>query len=195
VTALDDQGHQDQAVIYFTGSAEPAPAETAALVTELQSTNPLNPAYFIDLPLRSQWPVYYQCDGQADNTFGEIPSILQEARPIATKRQSDPAQTAGLSFRINPRLDPQAVVDVFLLLTRQPHVPSWVLKAGFSDTGVIGQWRGNDLKRVPYLIFKRTAKPGASIALEGGSLDFLVALAQRRGEKAPSPHLVKKGKP
>ena len=172
VIAQDGAGNNDTAVIYFTGTAPDAPADNSEYITNLASGNANNPAYFINIPLQAQWPVYYQCDGNADNTFDSIPGVLTNARWIAARRQSDAALTTSLSFRINAVMTADA--DVFIMFTRQASVPAWITTAGFTNTNSTGRWRDNALNLVGYQLFKRTYTPGSTVSLSGSAIDFVV---------------------
>ncbi|MGD0897637.1 MAG: glycoside hydrolase family 2 TIM barrel-domain containing protein, partial [Thermoguttaceae bacterium] len=102
VEATDGQGHRDAAVIYYWGKdAPPPPTEPASLVEQLSSSNPDNPAIYIDRPVAAQSPFYYDFDGSADNTFDAIPDELAGAGWIATRRTSKPDCRTGLSFRVS----------------------------------------------------------------------------------------------
>jgi beta-galactosidase len=165
VTASDGQGTTDTMTIYLR-AAGAMPAE-GARVTGLTSSN--GPAYFIDIPVADQWPFYFDFDGTADNTFDVVPPRLAGAGWIATRRQSDPARTTGLAF------DVPAGAEVFVMFTGSAAAaPSWLGAAGFSDTGVSGRWRDNDLALVPYALFEKTVPAGGHVTLAGSPLDYLV---------------------
>jgi hypothetical protein len=170
VVATDGAGNADTAVVYFTGTAPAAPADTSEPISGLASANAANPAYFVNLPVQAQWPVYYQCDGNADNTFDAIPAELAGARWIATRRQSLAA--TGLSFQVKDR----GPLDVYVLFTRQSAVPAWITAAGFAATGVSGTWRDNAMNPVPYDLYRKTFPAGAAVSLAGSAIDFVVLM-------------------
>ena len=172
VIASDGAGNADTAILYYTGTAPNAPADDSAYITGLTSSNANDPAYFVNIPLHAQWPVYYQCDGNADNTFDSIPAVLTNARWIATKRQSDAASTTNLSFKISTALT--AGADVFIMFTGQTTVPAWITSAGFANTNVTGRWRDNSLNLVGYQLFKKTYTPGSTVTLSSSAIDFVV---------------------
>ncbi len=165
ITVSDGQGHSDSAVIYSE-----AGDERAGLVRNLTSSNRSNPAYYIDQPVQAEWPVYDDFDGTGDNTFHVPPDILQGAKQIVTARLSEPADHTTLAFTLAPDA---GTVDVFLMLTAAPHLPTRLL-SGFSDTGVSGVWRDNALNLVPYALYRRTVPGGATIRLPGATLDYVV---------------------
>jgi beta-galactosidase len=175
VVASDGAGNADTAVIYFTGSAPAAPADTSEPISDLASANAANPAYFVNLPVQAQWPVYYQCDGNADNTFDAIPAALADARWIATRRQGLTA--TGLSFKVKDR----GPLDVYVLFTRQSVVPAWLTTAGFAATGLSGTWRDNAMNPVPYDLYRKTFPAGASVSLAGSAIDFVVLMKPAGG--------------
>ena len=86
-------------IVYQKPADVPDPA---ALVQDLQSSNPENPAFFIGRPVESQGPVYTDVDGSSDNTFDTLPDPVAGADWIATRRLSDPKLKTDLEFRINP---------------------------------------------------------------------------------------------
>ncbi|MBN1128493.1 MAG: beta galactosidase jelly roll domain-containing protein, partial [Chitinispirillaceae bacterium] len=169
VVATDGATASDTAVMYFTGTAPDAPADTSALITELESSNANNPAFFVNMPVKSNWPVYYQCDGNADNTFDTLPRILSGARWIATKRQS--AAPTTLSFKTNPGLAKNA--EVFVMCTRQSTAPAWLVSGGFSNTGVAGKWVDNSLNLVDYQLYGKTVAPGEKVSSGSSAIDFV----------------------
>jgi beta-galactosidase len=164
VSVDDGQGHADSCVIYV-GAPEPA-----GLVRKMESSNPRNPAYFIDMPVQPQGPFYYEFDGTADNSFGEIPEALAGARWIATRRLSKDENGTDLSFTLSQD------ADVFIMFTARRRVPPEFAEAGFVDAGLSGMWRDNDLERVPFKVVKRGAKAGEEIEIEDAEQDYVVLI-------------------
>jgi beta-galactosidase len=168
VIASDGAGNADTAVVYFMGEAPAAPADTAETIADLASGNSANPAYFVNQPVQAQWPVYYQCDGKADNTFDAIPSLLEGARWIATRRHSqDPT---GLSFTVK---DPRGA-QVYVMMTKQTSAPPWVTAAGFAPAGVSAKWRDNAMDLVDYELYGKAFPAGAKVSLGSSAIDFVV---------------------
>ena len=99
VEVSDGHGHGDRMIIYqkAEGASDPA-----ALVQDLRSSNPENPAFFIDRPVEAQGPVYTGVDGSSDNTFDILPAEVEGAAWIATRRLSDPKFKTDLSFPHQP---------------------------------------------------------------------------------------------
>ena len=125
-------------------------------------------AYFIDAPIADQRPFYYDFDGSGDNTFDIVPPAIAGASWIATRRQSDPAKRTNLAF------DLPGGADVFIMFTTQATVPAWITGAGFSDTGIVGQWRDDSPKLVGYSLYKRTVAAGAHLTLASSAIDYVV---------------------
>jgi beta-galactosidase len=173
VVASDGQGNSDTMTVFLRAGAT-MPATAGAKVANLVASNATSAAFFIDTPLRDQWPFYYDFDGTGENTVDVVPDMVKGAGWIATRRQSDgPSggnKTTGLTF------DLPTGGDVFIMFTKPATggAPAWITAAGFTDTGVTGNWRDNTLKLVPYQLFKKTAAAGTQIKLASMQLDYLV---------------------
>jgi hypothetical protein len=178
VIADGGSGATDTAIIYYAGTASStAPADNGEYITGLTSSSASNPAYYINMPVQAQWPVYYQCDGNADNTFDSIPAMVSGARWIATKRQSASATT--LSFTISSSLKNSA--DVFVMLTQQSAAPSWLTSAGFTNTNVACRWRDNSMTLVNCQLYKKTVAPGVQVSVGSSAIDFVVLVKSNDG--------------
>ena len=189
VTVDDGAGHTDSEVIYAEKGEE------AGLVRHLTSSNLDNPAYFIGAPVQPEWPIYDDFDGTADNTFHEIPTILQGAQWITMGRPSKPGNRTTLDFKIAPDA---GAVDIFLMFSQPsaavpakaptakvastktssakailPLIPSDFL-SGFTDTGIRGTWRDNALNLVPYALYRRTVSGGEAVRIPGAALGYVV---------------------
>ena len=198
VVRVDDgAGHSDSAVIYAEKGAD------TGLVQNLTSSNPLNPAYFMDIPIQAEWPFYDDFDGSGDNTFHTVPALLADARWIALGRPGKPLRRTALSFTVAPDAGP---VDIFLMFTPPapppspavptrdapakgvsitPHKPPSLQGApalppdfltGFTDTGVTGTWRDNLLDLVPYALYRRTVPAGSFVHIPDAAVDYVVLL-------------------
>lgn len=165
----DDFGNSDTATIYYKGAGDTLPNEEGAKIVNVTSDN--MPAFFINTPLHDQRPFYWDFDSGGDNTFDVVPSELFDAVGwIATKRQSNPAQTSSISF------DLTADADVYIMFTKQTSTPLWIMDAGFTDTQVSGQWRDNNIKLVEYQLYKQSYPAGAHVDLGSSSMDFAVII-------------------
>ncbi len=167
ILAADDSGNVDITTIYYKGVAQFMPNEAGAKVINVASSN--IPSFFINTPIRDQRPFYRDFDGTGDNTFDTIPAELSGAVGwIATKRQSDGWRTSDISF------DLTANADVYIMFTRQSATPAWISNAGFSDTGVSGRWRDDNIKLVDYQLFKASLAGGSHVALGSSPIDFVI---------------------
>ena len=168
VTVTDGAGHADSAALYFAPPGTAAAEDPAALVQDVRSSNPRSPAWFIDQPVRAQWPFYWELDGSADNTFDTLPRELDGARWIATRRLSKPDARTDLSFRV------AAPANVFVMITRGQPLPAGLVRSGFRDTGVTGLWRDNEMRRLPYALYRRTARAGERVTVRAVAADYVV---------------------
>jgi beta-galactosidase len=174
IIASDDGGRQDGAVVYYHGDGHTAPVpEEGAIVAGLRSSNPKTPAYFINQPVRAQWPFYSEFDGTADNTFDAIPRQAEGAGWIATGRLSKPGRATELSF--SARADAEVLV---MVSAASPHVGR-LQKAGFADSGWRGEWRDNDLLLVPARLLAREVAAGARVVVPAGEADYVVMVKAR----------------
>ncbi|HEX8234639.1 MAG TPA: glycoside hydrolase family 2 TIM barrel-domain containing protein [Abditibacteriaceae bacterium] len=191
VEVSDGQGRRDSMVIYQKNPTEPLPADPAAIVQELRSSHPGNQPVFIDRPVEAQGPVYSDVDGSADNTFDLLPRSVQGAAWIATRRLSDPAHKADLSFRINPQSQGATVFVMFSTGTyptvtlRKPddtiaataaNFSKTLSAAGFKNTGEKAIWRDHNVERADASLWSRTLKPGEALTLRGETLDYVVLI-------------------
>ena len=165
VTVSDGAGHADTAVIYAERGAE------NGLVRDLQSSNFGNPAYFIARPIEAEQPFYDNFDGSGDNTFHQIPALLEGADWITFRRPAAATQTT-LSFTLAPG---SGQTDVFLMLTRSAPHPAPV-PAGWTDTNVTGTWRDNALNLAPYALYRRTFAAGNAVSVPPLASDYVVLL-------------------
>jgi beta-galactosidase len=170
ISATDGAGNSDATTVYYKGTGSTMPDERATKVINLTSTNPSSPAYFINKAIADQRPFYWDFDGTGDNTFDVVPSVVAGASWIATKRQSDPAKTTGLAF------DLRAAASVYVMATKQSRTPAWITSAGFTDTGVTGRWRDNNLKLVSYKLYKKAFASGAHVSLGSSAIDYVVLI-------------------
>ena len=166
VTVDDGQGNTDSMTVYFLGTGTTLPSDPGAKVASLTSSN--GPAYFIDAPIWDQRPFNLDFDGSGDNSFDVVPAAATGASWIATKRQSDSAKRTNLAF------DLTSSADLYIVLTRQGSTPAWVTAAGFTDTGVTGQWRDNSPKLVNYALYKRSVAAGDHVTLQPTTMDYVV---------------------
>ncbi len=188
----DGLGHRDSMVVYQT----PVAASPDDLVIDLHSSNPANPATFIDHPVVAQGAFYRDVDGNSDNTFDALPPALAGASWIATRRMSDPALKTDLSFRLNPAVT--AGATVFVLASTGTHPTATLLppdtaqvaaaaslSKALADTGFTREpapvlWRDHALHLADASLWSRRLSPGESLNIPCQTLDTVVLL--RRNE-------------
>lgn len=174
VTVSDGLGHSDTSLIYTDGGTE------LGAVRDLASSNPINPAVFIDQPVHADWPVYTDFDGTADSTFGPIPAILKGARPVATRRVSRTGLETALTFALPPDAGP---TDMFLVVSTAP-VPPAALLYGWTDTGVRGVWRDNSTQLVSNAIYRQTVSGGGRVRVPAVSgTDYALLIGAKEEQK------------
>lgn len=182
-------GARDQIVIFQGAPDGTLPADPAALVTAVRSSNPASPAYYLDRAVEAQGPVYLDVDGSSDNTFDRLPPELKDATSLVTRRLSDSALKTDLSFTVNSK-SKGATVHVLLstgthpLITLKPRdaaltaaaeeLETALKKAGFCRSSQPVVWRNHDLALTEAALWSRRAAPGESITLPGVTLDYVV---------------------
>jgi beta-galactosidase len=170
----DDMGHSDSAVIYFYGTnGLPELLVMNPLITGLQTSNPANHAYFMDMPVQAQWPIYYDLDSTADNSFAALPAEIEGAKWISLRRVTKYGQETGLSFKlIRP-------ATIFIMVTKQAKAPSFFTSGGFKEVVLPDLfWRDNNLNLVPAQLFSRQASAGEVIHLPQFDRDGIILLKE-----------------
>ncbi|HET7747453.1 MAG TPA: glycoside hydrolase family 2 TIM barrel-domain containing protein, partial [Vicinamibacteria bacterium] len=173
IVVTDGTGHEDRSIVYFSRDGRPLPDRDEALVRDLASSNPASPAWFIDAPAQDQWPFYAEFDGTADNTFDRLPDALRGASWIATRRLSKPEKRTTLSFTT------AAAADVYVMAGDDDRLARALLRAGWTDTGAKGLWRDNDLRLVPYRLFRRATAAGERVVVPAATADYVVLVNRR----------------
>jgi beta-galactosidase len=188
VEVRDSRGQSKGMVLYQKPADGPMPAEVGVLVADLKSSNVNNPAVFIDRPVESQGPFYYDVDGSSDNTFDILPPQIKNAAWIATRRLSDPNMKTDLSFRLNG----DATVYVLYSTGTFPNItlrkPNEQMQRaaealtqnlsaiGFKDTGFKTTWRGHDLVLAHCNLWSRPSRADETITIPGRILDYVVLI-------------------
>ena len=187
VEVRDGSGLSKSMVIYQKPTDGPMPAANP-LIAGLKSSNPDNPAVLIDRSVECQGPFYYDVDGSSDNTFDILPSQVEGAAWLATRRLSDPNMKTDLSFRLN--CDAAVYVlhstGTFPNITlRKPNdqtqkaaasLTQALSAAGFQDTGIETTWRGHDLVLAHCKLWSRPSKAGETITIPGHTLDYVILI-------------------
>ena len=152
--------HEGVAAYRYAPGAQPAPADSAPLLKNLASSNPANPAYLMDMPVREQWPIYADFDGSADNTLNTLPPVLKDARWLALRRVTKACQGTKVSFTLGKP------ATVYILATTGTAVPEGWSKAGFQPIAAPNLvWRDNRLLLVPATLYAKTAPAGATFTI------------------------------
>jgi len=178
-TVSDGAGHSDSAVLYFYGAnGLPEIPVSNPLVTDLQSSNPNNPAHFMDMPVEAQWPIYYDLDSTADKSFDSLPAQIEGSKWIALRRVTKPGQETDLTFKLArpATVFVMATRPEAVLATRRMQSP---VDAGFKEVPVPNLvWRDNDLMLVPAQLFSRPSAAGDIIHLPRPDRDQIVMLKE-----------------
>jgi len=174
VVVSDSAGDSDSAVVYFYGTnGLPELSAPNSLVTDLQTSNPNNHAYFMDMPVLAQWPIYYDFDSTADNSFDALPPEIKGAKWIAMRRVTKAGQETDLTFKLT------RPADVFVMATKTGKPFRSILENGFNEVASAGLvWRDNDLMLVPAQLFVRHAAAGEVIRFSKPDRDEIVLLRE-----------------
>ncbi len=172
IVARDDEGHEDRVVVYAAPGGVAWPEEKDAPIRGLRSSNPKSPAYFLGMPIREQWPFYYELDGTADNTFDRIPAEFADASWIATQRLSKPERRTEISFVATRPL------QAFVMRTAGAGAAA-LQAAGFEATPLRGEWRNDALRLSPFEVLARTAQPGDRVRVPAETRDYVVLIKPR----------------
>ena len=167
VVATDEQGNSDTATIYFYGdNGLPELPDAQLPISDLKSNNGENPAYFIDTPVQSQWPIYSDLDSTGDNSTSLIPDAAKGSGWIALKRVTKDGQAADVAFTV------KKPSTVFVICTKGEAAPAWLTDAGFAQAATAPfNWRGNDLILVPAQLYSRHLPANQSVKLSLGERD------------------------
>jgi beta-galactosidase len=174
VTATEDQGRSDAAVIYFQGDhgLPELPAQNPPLAN-LSSSNPQNRAYYIDAPVHDQWPIYSDLDSSADNSWDSVPAEIKDASWIALRRVTKAGQAADLSFTLT------RAMMVYVAASQNDAPTDDLDQAGFRETAAAPfGWRDNALNLVPAKLFSHEGRPGEVIHFSLGRRDSVVLLKE-----------------
>jgi beta-galactosidase len=186
VEVRNDQNKVDTMIIYQKGDNMPIPQDS--LVVDLKSSNPINPALFIDRPIEEQGPIYYDVDGSSDNTFDTLPDELKGAKWIATKRLSDAYNATEITFTVTH------AANIYVMHSTGTH-PAHTLRkpntavageaialekdleqAGFVDSGLDGIWRGHDLWLADSKTMMLEANTGDQVTIPAHALDYVILI-------------------
>ncbi|HTB81722.1 MAG TPA: glycoside hydrolase family 2 TIM barrel-domain containing protein [Opitutaceae bacterium] len=177
LSVSDGAGNTDSAVVYFYGSGGLATLPVNnPLVTSLTSSNSSNPAYYMNMPVQAQWPIYYDLDSTADNSFNDVPAAVQGATWIATHRVTKSGMATALGFTVTGN------ATIYVMCTKTGSAPAFLTGAGFTETADAGLvWRDNNLNLVPAQLFSRQVTAGQAVTIPAADRDALV-MFQGTGE-------------
>ena len=189
VTATDDRGHSDTATIYFYGKDGLPELPLSPLpIRDLASSNPDNPARFMDMPVQAQWPLYYDLDSTADNSWNTLPPELENASWIALRRVTKPDPEPSPTRRSKPPAAPgpnQATtvtfttarpVKVYVMATKQEAPPTFAGTSFREVPSAATLWRDNALQLVPAQLYVHEAAAGEKIHVALGDRDAVILL-------------------
>jgi hypothetical protein len=162
------------------------PPEANAAVAILKSSNPANPAVYINRPVEFQGPIYYDVDGSSDNSFDVLPVQVEGSTWIATRRLSDPKMKTDISFRLTVNAEVYVIHSTGTfpkIVLREPDeqiqkeaasLTQVLSDAGFEDTGIETTWRGHDMWLADCGLWKKECKAGETINIPGHTLDYVI---------------------
>lgn len=180
----DEAGNRDGFVIYVPEGGV-VPLDPLGVVAELTSTNPRNPASFIDRPIEAQGPVFGPCDGSADNTWDILPAELAGASWIATGRTGDPTLATGLRLKLRQAATLRVVLSkgTFPVITlKQPDdetvrraatLTAALTAAGFRSEAPL-VWRDHHLERCDAAVLVRKVPAGMAVEIPELTVDAVV---------------------
>ena len=189
VVATDDRGHRDTATIYYYGKDAPPETPPAALpIRNLASSNPANPVYYMDMPVQAQWPIYYDLDSTADNSWNTLPPELENASWIALRRVTKPDHDPAPARRGQTPAAPgpnQATtvsftttrpVKVYVMATKLEAPPAFAGTSFREVPSAATVWRDNALQLVPAQLYVHEAATGERINITLGDRDAVVMI-------------------
>ncbi len=170
VTATDDHGHRDTAIVYFYGDKGLPELPGASLpISNLASSNAQNPARYMDMPVQPQWPIYYDLDSTADNSWNTLPPEIENATWVALRRVTKPEQATNLSFTVTKPM------SVYIMATKMDQPPAFAATGLFKPVkSATYLWRDNAVLLVPAELYVHEASVGEKINLDLGDRDVAV---------------------
>lgn len=172
VAVSDGKGHGDSAVFYFQGEhGLPPLIEAPPAIRDLTSSNPRNPGFYMEMPAHAQWPIYYDLDSTADNSWDVLPPELEGATWIALRRVTKEDQATEIGFTAT------RAMKVYVMTTESSTPPPFVSNGKFKPAAPsTPRWRDNALLLVPTQLFVHEAAAGEMVRIPLGDRDALVLL-------------------
>jgi hypothetical protein len=169
IVATDDKGHSDTATIYFQGQGGAPEVADALPISDLTSSNPKNPAYYMNMPVQAQWPLYYDLDSTADNSWNNLPPEIEGAGWIALRRVSKPDMATDVSFTVTK------AGKVYVAATQEDADPAFVTGGQFKQVATAPfQWRDNTNILFPAKLYVHAVSAGEKFKASFGDLDAVV---------------------
>jgi beta-galactosidase len=178
VVADDGAGHSDRCLLYAAGPGFLPPVPHAPdLVTGLPAIDPDRPLLYVAIQPRPDWPIYTDIDGSADDSFADLPPVLQGCGWIATPSPRHAPDGQGTGYGFGVRRPCQA----FILCTAGSSAAALAQQAGFAPLPQPGlQWHDDLQLRVDASLFQRHLQPGDQVAIPDHRSSLVVLLKEDR---------------
>jgi hypothetical protein len=169
IVATDDKGHSDTATIYFYGQGGAPEVADALPISDLASSNPKNPAFYMNMPVQAQWPFYYDLDSTADNSWNDLPPEIEGAGWIALRGVSKPDMATDVSFTV------AKAGKIYVVATREDAEPAFATSGQFKEVATAPfQWRDNTNILFAAKLYVRDAAAREKIKVSLGDRDAVV---------------------
>jgi hypothetical protein len=125
------------------------------------------------MPPVKNWPVYLNAGDvrktgqEADNTFMEIPEILESTSRIVSRRMSDKNLQSEIKFKVREKS------MIYLAVSKEAETRV-IRKEGFVNTGIPGRWRNNSSQIEEYQVWSLEAEADEFIEIPDIPYEFAV---------------------
>jgi beta-galactosidase len=180
IAVSDGESHTDTSAVYFYGAdGLPTLPDSKPLLSALTSSNPANPAYLMDMPVQAQWPLYYDLDGSADDSWNRLPAIIEGSRWIALHKVTKKGMATVVGFTPTRATTVYVVetVEDMQRATSGSDTPSTLRQQKFTalkDAPIL--WRNNELLLVPAMIYSRSVAAEEHVEVSLGERDAIILL-------------------
>jgi hypothetical protein len=144
----------------------------------------------MNMPVQAQWPIYYDLDSTADNSWNTLPAEVEGASWIALKRvtKPDPIDPNAKPSKTPVAPEPNQATDlsftttraekIYVMATKMDAPPSFATSGQFKEVspGTTTLWRNNNLLLVPAQLYVHEAAAGENISLNLGDRDAIVLI-------------------